>query len=290
MRLELVAPKRASLSVNETADPRDPSTSHPELDPGFIAYSASGDVTAPIVYVNYGLPADYARLQAAGIDVRGRIVLARYARSHRAVKVHTAEQAGASAVILYNDPADDGFTRGEVWPKACGGPRIVLQRGNAKYSWFWHGDPLTPGVAATVNQPALDPANAPTLPKIPVVVLAATEAEKILRRLSGRRRPRGLSGRSAVHLLRRSGTCGCTSPRRDGSRTKADSQRHRSSRGHSTAGPLGRLRHASRRVDLRRDRSGIERRGHAGSGARARRGAPCRLATGAERLVLFLGR
>lgn len=194
VQIDLVAPVAASLAVMEPPDPRDPDTAHPDLDPGFVAYSASGDITAPIVYVNYGLPADYARLSAAGVPVKGRIVLARYSRSHRAVKVHTAEREGAAAVILYSDPADDGRARGATWPDGLWRAEHLLQRGNAKYSWLWHGDPLTPGVAATAGAPALAPETAPTLPKIPVAVLSAQEAQKILARLRGTEAPEAFRG------------------------------------------------------------------------------------------------
>ena len=112
-----------------------------------------------MVYANYGLPPDYARLAAAGVDVRGKIVIARYARSHRAVKIHTAEQAGAAGIIIYSDPADDGFARGLTWPEGPWRADFQSQSGNGKYSWFWHGDPLTPGVGATPDAPALDPGN-----------------------------------------------------------------------------------------------------------------------------------
>jgi N-acetylated-alpha-linked acidic dipeptidase len=185
VRLALTAPDPAPLSVDEPPAAEDPDTAHPALGPGFVAYAASGDATGPVVYANYGLPADYVRLRQAGIDPRGKIVLARYARSHRAVKVHTAEAAGAAGIVIYSDPADDGAARGEAWPAGPWRPEWLLQRGNAKYSWFWHGDPLTPGVAATANAARLDPATAPTLPRIPAAVLSAREAEKVLRRLGG---------------------------------------------------------------------------------------------------------
>jgi N-acetylated-alpha-linked acidic dipeptidase len=202
VQIDLVAPEREALSVAEPSDPRDPDSAHPDLDPGFVAYSPSGDVTAPVVYVNYGLPPDYAQLKAAGVDVTGKIVLARYSRSHRAVKVYTAERAGAAAVILYSDPADDGPPKGEPWPNGMWRPAHMLQRGNAKYSWLWHGDPLTPGVASTADATFIDPGEAPTLPKIPVAVLSAAEAEKILRRLGGAPSPAAFQGglSSRYHL------------------------------------------------------------------------------------------
>jgi N-acetylated-alpha-linked acidic dipeptidase len=183
VQIDIVSPERIALATREPSDERDRTSNHPGLDPGFVAYSASGDVTASVVNANYGLPADYERLKADGIDVRGRIVLVRYGRSHRAVKVYTAEQAGAAAVLLYSDPADDGAARGAVWPEGLWRAPHFIQRGNAKYSWFWHGDPLTPGVPATAKADTLDPKAAPTLPKVPVAVVSAAEAQKVLSRL-----------------------------------------------------------------------------------------------------------
>ncbi len=131
------------------------------------------------------MPADYAKLRAEGISVKDRIALARYGRSHRAVKVHTAQEAGARALILYSDPADDGELKGAVWPKGYWRGGDMLQRGNAKLSWFWHGDPLTPGVAATADAERLDAKTAPTLPKIPVVVISANEAAALKSAMKG---------------------------------------------------------------------------------------------------------
>jgi N-acetylated-alpha-linked acidic dipeptidase len=192
--VDIVAPVAEGLRVNEPPSQLDPDTQHRGLQPGFVAYSASGDVTAPVVYVNYGLPADYAALGARGVDVRGKLLMARYGRSHRAVKVHTAEQAGAVGLLIYSDPADDGFARGETWPRGYWRTQDLLQRGNAKYSWFWHGDPLTPGTAALNGAPRLDPAAAPTLPRIPVAVLSWGEARKILERFDGAAAPAGFQG------------------------------------------------------------------------------------------------
>jgi putative CocE/NonD family hydrolase len=189
--VDIVSPAAESLVVREPLDPRDPDSAHPELGPAFVAYSASGIVTAPVVYANYGLPPDYARLAAAGVDVRGKIVIARYARSHRAVKIHTAEQAGAAGIIIYSDPADDGYARGPTWPDGPWRADFQSQSGNGKYSWFWHGDPLTPGVGATSGAPALDPSTVPTLPKIRAVVLSWKEASKVLSRLTGPAAPSG---------------------------------------------------------------------------------------------------
>jgi len=192
--VDIVAPVATKLRVTEPASPLDRDTSHPQLGPGFVAYSASGDVTAPVVYVNYGLPEDYAQLAAHNVDVRGKLALARYGHSHRAVKLHTAERAGAAGILIYSDPADDGFVRGETWPKGYWRTQDQLQRGNGKYSWFWHGDPLTPGVPALENAARQDAARAPTLPRIPAAVLAWGEAKKILERLDGAPAPSGFRG------------------------------------------------------------------------------------------------
>jgi N-acetylated-alpha-linked acidic dipeptidase len=191
---ELVEPARESLSVREPANPLDPDSRNPELGPAFVAYSASGMVQAPVVYVNYGLPADYEKVVAAGVDVRGRIVIARYARSHRAVKIHTAQQHGAAAIIIYSDPADDGYSKGLSWPEGPWRADFQAQSGNGKYSWFWHGDPLSPGVGARTNFSVMEPAAAPTLPRIPAIVLSSKEAAKILQRLSGPAAPPGFQG------------------------------------------------------------------------------------------------
>ena len=185
VRLTQTAPARREIRLTEPAIPEDPTSAHPELGGGSIAYSASGTASGEVVYVNYGLPADYDGLKAKGIVVKDRIALARYGRSHRAVKVHTAQEAGARAVILYSDPEDDGPPKGAAWPAGYWRGGDMLQRGNAKFSWLWHGDPLTPGVAATPAIDRLQPMTAPTLPRIPVVVISANEAAKLRESMSG---------------------------------------------------------------------------------------------------------
>jgi len=190
----ITAPRREALDVTEPASAEDPDSSNPDLGPGYVAYSASGAASGQVVYVNYGLPPDYEALEAAGVDVTGKIVLARYARSHRAVKIHTAETHGARGILIYSDPADDGFARGPIWPNGPWRADFQVQRGNGKYSWFWHGDPLSPGFAATADAPVLDEREVPTLPRIPAVPISWKEAEKILRQLGGSDVPDGFQG------------------------------------------------------------------------------------------------
>ncbi|MBM3808364.1 MAG: M28 family peptidase [Acidimicrobiia bacterium] len=192
--ITMTAPARRALSIDEPAIPEDPTSSHPELGGGYVAYSASGTAEGQVVYVNYGLPADYAELATLGVSVKGKIALARYGRSHRAVKTHTAERAGARAVILYSDPGDDGEAKGPAWPKGYWRGQHMLQRGNAKYSWYWHGDPLTPGVGATKDAVRIPEATAPTLPKIPVVVVSWGEAQHLMAALGGPNAPERFHG------------------------------------------------------------------------------------------------
>lgn len=194
VELTMTAPTRRRLSLDEPPIPEDPTSSHPELGGGYVSYSASGTASGQIVYVNYGLPPDYEQLKGLGISVKDRIVIARYGRSHRAVKTHTAEQAGARALILYSDPADDGFVKGPAWPEGYWRGERMLQRGNAKYSWFWHGDPLTPGEAATAGATRLDVSTAPTLPKIPVIPISWGEAQHLLSALRGPEAPERFRG------------------------------------------------------------------------------------------------
>jgi len=198
VEISMTAPSRRRVSVDEPAIAGDDTSSHPELGAGYVAYSASGVAAGEVVYVNYGLPADYDRLATLGVSVKGRIALARYGRSHRAVKTHTAERAGARALILYSDPADDGFARGSAWPEGYWRGERMVQRGNAKYSWFWHGDPLTPGVAATAGAARIDEATAPTLPRIPVVVISWGEAQHVLSALAGPAGPQTFRGGLAL--------------------------------------------------------------------------------------------
>ncbi|HEX4934537.1 MAG TPA: M28 family peptidase [Gemmatimonadaceae bacterium] len=194
VRVTRLTPSPRELSTREPAMAEDPTSGHPELRESFVAYSASGDVTGEVVYVNYGLPTDYAVLAERGVAVRGRIAVARYGRSHRAVKVFAAQEAGATALILYSDPADDGFARGDTWPSGYWRGAQMPQRGNAKLSWSFHGDPLTPGVAATPDAPRLAVATAPTLPRIPVVALSWGEAQHLLSTLGGPAAPAAWRG------------------------------------------------------------------------------------------------
>src|SRR5712691_13205000 len=115
--VELISPRRERLTVREAVLKEDPTSSNPKITPLFNGYAASGDVTAPLVFANYGLPPDYEALEKAGVDVKGKIVIVRYGNSFRGVKAKVAQDHGAIGCIIYSDPADDGYMRGDVYPK-----------------------------------------------------------------------------------------------------------------------------------------------------------------------------
>ncbi|HZG50702.1 MAG TPA: M28 family metallopeptidase [Pyrinomonadaceae bacterium] len=193
--LELVAPRRVRLDLQEAVLAEDPSSAHPRIIPLFNGYSASGDVTAPLVYVNYGLPDDYAALKKLKVDVRGRIVIARYGRSFRGVKAKVAEENGAVGLIIYSDPADDGYTQGDVYPNGPWRPETSAQRGSVMYLFQYPGDPLTPGrpaIAGTVRLKQDDPTL--NIPRIPVQPISYGDARRLLEPLRGAVRPAGFQG------------------------------------------------------------------------------------------------
>ncbi len=192
--LELITTRRQPLSVKEVAVPGDPSSSHPKISPLFNGYSASGDVTGPVVYANYGLPNDYEDLKKAGVDVKGKIVIVRYGNSFRGVKAKVAEQNGAIGCIIYSDPEDDGYMQGDVFPKGPWRPVASGQRGSVQYLFDYPGDPLTPGKPAIAGTPRLKPEEATDLTRIPVQPIAYDVARTILSQLKGPLRPRGFQG------------------------------------------------------------------------------------------------
>ena len=142
--LELITTRRQRLSTHEAVVSADPSSSHPKITPLFNGYAASGDVTAPVVYANYGLPNDYEDLKKIGVDVKGKIVIVRYGNSFRGVKAKVAEDHGAIGCIIYSDPEDDGYVQGDVFPKGPWRPVASGQRGSVQYLFEYPGDPLTP--------------------------------------------------------------------------------------------------------------------------------------------------
>ena len=192
--IELITTRRQKLNIHEAVISKDPSSSHPKITPLFNGYSASGDVTAPVVYANYGLPNDYEALKKAGVDVKGKIVIVRYGNSFRGVKAKVAQDHGAIGCIIYSDPADDGYMQGDVYPKGPWRPVASGQRGSVQYLFDYPGDPLTPGRPAIAGVPRLKPEEASSLTRIPVQPIAYDVARTIMAPLKGPVRPRGFQG------------------------------------------------------------------------------------------------
>jgi len=193
--VELITPRRrVRLQVKEAVVPEDPSSSSPKIIPLFNGYSPSGDVTAPLVYANYGLPPDYAALKKLGVDVKGKIVIARYGNSFRGVKAKVAEDNGAIGLIIYSDPADDGYAQGDVFPKGPWRPESSAQRGSVQYLFQAPGDPLTPGRPSIPGEPRLKMEDANNLTRIPVQPISYGDAKQLLEPLGGPVRPDGFQG------------------------------------------------------------------------------------------------
>ena len=192
--LELISPRRERLAMKEPVIAEDPSSSNPKIIPLFNGYSASGDVTAPLVYVNYGLPPDYEALKKAGVEVKGKIAIARYGNSFRGVKAKVAEDHGAVGLIIYSDPADDGYGQGDVYPKGPWRPASSAQRGSVQYLWSAPGDPLTPGKPSIPGVPRLKMEEATNLTRIPVQPISYGDARRLLEPLRGPVRPKGFQG------------------------------------------------------------------------------------------------
>ena len=193
--VELISPRRERLSVRESAIKEDPTSSNPKITPLFNGYAASGDVTAPLVYANYGLPPDYEALEKAGVNVKGKIVIVRYGNSFRGVKAKVAQDHGAVGCIIYSDPADDGYVQGDVYPKGPWRPVSAGQRGSVQFLFQYPGDPLTPGKPAIPGTPRLSLEEAYVdIPRIPVQPLAYDQARRLIEPLKGPVRPRGFQG------------------------------------------------------------------------------------------------
>jgi N-acetylated-alpha-linked acidic dipeptidase len=196
--VELVSPTSYTAKLQEPAVAEDRDSGDAGQLPSFNAYSASGDVTAPLVYVNYGLPEDYEFLKRQGIDVRGKIVIARYGRSWRGIKPKLAAEAGAAGCLLYSDPREDGYYQGDVYPKGPFRPPHGVQRGSVMDLALYPGDPLSPGWASEKGAKRLPRDQAKTLLKIPVLPLSYADAAPLLRALGGPVAPEAWRGALAL--------------------------------------------------------------------------------------------
>ena len=273
----------------------DPGQDDPRVVMPFNGSSGSGDVTAPVVYANYGRLEDFNKLADLHIDLHGKIVIARYGANFRGVKVYLAEQRGAVGVLLYSDPQDDGYFKGDAYPDGPWRPATGVQRGSVQYLFKYPGDPETPGVASTPDLPdsARDTSangaqgNQPHIISIPISYHDAAPDS------AGHERPRraaGMAGRTAVSLppgRRRSArsprlAAGLPAPHHLG--------RNRQNQGLRVPRRVGHQRQSSRRVGLRRGRSQQRHRRHARGGARHRCAAQAGLAAQTHHDLLQLGR
>jgi N-acetylated-alpha-linked acidic dipeptidase len=183
--LELVAPERFVAALKEPPVEADEDSADAGQLPTFNAYSADGDVTADLVYVNYGIPEDYEQLRKLDIDVKGKIVLARYGRSWRGIKSKLALEHGAVGCIIYSDPRDDGYFQGDSYVEGAWRPEQGVQRGSVIDMPVHPGDPLTPGWGAEAGGRKLDRSQAETLLNIPVLPISYADALPLLRNLKG---------------------------------------------------------------------------------------------------------
>ena len=193
--VELVAPTRFVAKLQEPAYPQDPTSNQKaEALPTYNAYSIDGDVTAPLVYVNYGIPADYDELARHNISVKGAIVIARYGGSWRGIKPKVAAEHGAVGCLIYSDPRDDGYGAGTVFPNGPMRPADGVQRGSVEDMPLYPGDPLTPGVGATKDAKRLPLSEATSLTKIPVLPISYGDALPLLKALGGPLAPESWRG------------------------------------------------------------------------------------------------
>ena len=193
--LETTGPDPFRATLQERAVPGDATSARTAgALPAYVAYQGDGDVTAPLVYVNYGMQDDYLALQRQGVDVRGKIVIARYGHGWRGLKPKLAQDHGAIGCIIYSDPADDGYATGRTYPDGPMRPPQGIQRGSVADMPLYPGDPLTPGVGATEGAKRIARADAPVILKIPALPISYADAQHFLATLGGEVVPEGWRG------------------------------------------------------------------------------------------------
>src|ERR1035437_3378859 len=185
--LEMVAPTHYQATLREAALDADPESKDPAISGAWLGMSISGDVTAPVVYAHSGNPEDYDLLRKNGISVKGKIVLVRYSNpySYRGFKALTAQREGAAAILIYSDPAEDGYKKGKVFPDGPWGPESHIQRGAITYDFMVPGDPLTPGWASVPGAKRIPLSQAVSVPKIMALSLSWKDAKPLLENLGG---------------------------------------------------------------------------------------------------------
>jgi N-acetylated-alpha-linked acidic dipeptidase len=187
--LKLLKPEAASLSLREDGNVRDKDSYSEDAFPAFHGYGASGKAAGQVVYVNYGTHEDFERLESMGMTVEGRIAVVRYGKVFRGLKVKEAQLRGAKGVIIYSDPLDDGYMKGDIYPDGPMRPPSAIQRGSVQFLSSGPGDPSTPGYASTKGAKRVGREQMSGIPKIPSLPLSYGEAAKILKALAGERVP-----------------------------------------------------------------------------------------------------
>ncbi|MFZ6010625.1 MAG: M28 family metallopeptidase [Bacteroidota bacterium] len=184
--LEMVAPTKYKAKLSEPALKEDATSGQiKEQLPVYNCWSPDGDVTAELVFVNYGVPDDYEQLERLGIDVKGKIVIAKYGGSWRGIKPKVAQEHGAIGCIIYSDPEEDGYYQGDVYPKGAFKNEFGAQRGSVQDMPVYPGDPLTPGYGATADAKRIDRSEATNLIKIPVLPISYSDAQPLFAALGG---------------------------------------------------------------------------------------------------------
>ncbi|CAN5669115.1 transferrin receptor-like dimerization domain-containing protein [soil metagenome] len=193
--LEMTAPEKFTAKLEEP-DLNEDATSNQKSEqlPTYNAYSGEGDVTGDLVFVNYGVPADYEELERRGIDVKGKIVIAKYGGSWRGIKPKVAFEHGAIGCLIYSDPKDDGYFQGDVYPKGAWRQENGVQRGSVADMPVFPGDPLTPGIGSVKGAKRLAVKDAPTIMKIPVLPISYADALPLLKNIGGAVAPENWRG------------------------------------------------------------------------------------------------
>ena len=197
--LELLGQKPVKATLTEAPIAGDATSARTKDElPAYVAFQGDGDVTAALVYVNYGMPDDYRAIERMGVDVKGKIVIARYGKGWRGLKPKLAQDHGAVGCIIYSDPRDDGYAVDDVYPRGAARPAQAFQRGSVADMPLYPGDPLTPGIGATEGAKRLTRAAAPTILKLPVLPISYGDAERFLSALEGRVVPADWRGGLAI--------------------------------------------------------------------------------------------
>lgn len=194
--LEMLAPATYRAGLREDPYDVDPDTKNPRVSSSYFGYSVSGDVTAEVVYAHSGNPEDYDLLRKQGVSVKGKVVLVRYSNpySYRGFKALTAEREGAAAILIYSDPAEDGYAKGKVFPEGPWGPESHIQRGAITYDYIVPGDPTTPGWASVPGAKRIPSAEARSLPRIIGLPLSWRDAKPLLENMTGPEAPKDWQG------------------------------------------------------------------------------------------------